>query len=96
MLIGRWQLLTDKILPDLAQHHHWPISANHCFKRVCLDANFGVPWHEYVNKPATRHMTDTQLKHAIATAEQVIETPALLFELNTRSIQLRRAMHEQS
>jgi hypothetical protein len=94
-LISRWLLLTHQVLPDMARQHDFPISRNHCFMRVCLDASLGAPWHKSVKRPALRHMTDGQLAQAVAMAERIVEAPSLIFELNRRSIEQRRASQGQ-
>lgn len=87
--LARWLDLTRRVLPGMAGEHGWPISLDHCFMRVCLDAAMGRPWHEAIRRPAIRHMTDAQLDHAIAVAEQVLANPAVLPGLNRDSLRLR-------
>ena len=89
-LIERWLLLTNQTLPRMAEHQRWPVSQNHCFMRICLDTSLGAPWHTVVKKPALRHMSDSQLRDAVAVADRVVETPSLLFELNAQSIAGRK------
>jgi uncharacterized protein (DUF427 family) len=97
-LTRRWLMLMHEILPQMADRHDWPISQNHCFMRVCLDTSIGTPWHMFVKRPALRHMSDDQLRHTVAIAERCVETPSLLFELNSRSIEYRKqfASHDRS
>jgi hypothetical protein len=90
LLLERWRVLVNEILPSMAKAHGWPISQNHCFMRVCLDTSLGVPWHNVVKRPASRHMTDDQLRAAIAVAEQIVENPPLLVQLNHSSIMRRK------
>jgi hypothetical protein len=89
-LSKQWQSLMNEVLPNMAGTHNWPISQNHCFMRVCLDTAVGVPWHNFVKRPASHHMTDDQLRMAIAVADQIIETPELLLKLNRQSIDGRK------
>jgi hypothetical protein len=89
-LLQRWHLLMNEILPHIAKQNNWPILQNHCFMRVCLDTSLGAPWYNFVRQPASRHMTDTQFQAAIAVAEQIVETPTLLPELNRQSIERRK------
>jgi hypothetical protein len=91
-LLKRWQRLMNEVLPSMVNTNGWPISQNHCFMRVCLDTAFGIPWHKFVKRPASRHMTDDQLRMAIAVAEQIVEAPGLLYELNRQSIEGRKRM----
>jgi hypothetical protein len=90
LLLERWRVLMIEMLPSMANARGWPISQNHCFMRVCLDTSFGVPWHSVVKRPASRHMTNDQLRAAIAVAEQIVENPPLLVQLNYSSIMRRK------
>jgi acyl carrier protein phosphodiesterase len=90
ILLKRWQRLMNDVLPNMADANLWPISQNHCFMRVCLDATLGTPWHKFVKRPASHHMTDHQLRTAIAVADQIVETPDLLPKLNRQSIEGRK------
>ena len=87
--LARWLDLTRRVLPAMAKEQGWPISLDHCFMRVCLDAAMGRPWHEAIRRPAVRHMTDMQLARAIAVAEQVAADPAALPGLNRDSLRWR-------
>jgi hypothetical protein len=89
LLLERWRVHVNELLPSMAKANGWPISQNHCFMRVCLDTSLGVPWHNVVKRPASRHMTDEQLRAAIAVAEQIVENPSLLVQLNHSSIMRR-------
>ena len=94
-LIERWLLLTNETLPRMAEQQRWPVNQNHCFMRICLDTSVSAPWHTVVQRPALRHMSDDQLRDAVAVAEKIVETPALLFELNARSISWRNMREHQ-
>ncbi len=89
-LLARWLGLTRATLPGLADAARWPIRFDHCFMRVCLDHAIGQPWHERVRRPAIRHMTDDQLRAAIAVAEQIVANPAALPGLNAQSLAWRK------
>lgn len=91
--LARWLDLTRRVLPGMALEHAWPISLDHCFMRVCLDAAVGRPWHEVIRRPAIRHMTDAQLGRAVAVAERVAADPAALPGLNRDSLRLRGKPH---
>ena len=90
-LTARWLDLTRRVLPDMAQEARWPIRLDHCFMRVCLDYAIGQPWHEQVRRPAIRHLSDEELRRAVAVAERVAANPAVLPGLNERSLAWRRA-----
>ncbi len=89
-LIERWFELTRCRMPAMAAEHCWPIGLDHCFMRVCLDAAVGVPWSDWVKRPAVCHMSDDQLTAAVAIAEAIVHRPETLAALNERSLQGRR------
>ena len=90
-LVGHWTELMRSVLPGLAVAARWPIRFDHCFMRVCLDHAIGQPWHERVRRPAIRHLTDDQLRAAIAVAERIVADPSVLPALNAQSIAWRQA-----
>ena len=96
MLSARWYRLTREILPGMARGQCWPISLDHCFMRVCLDAAIGAPWHETLARPAITNMSDKQLAAAIRIAEAIVADPAQLVRLNERSLSGRRAVKSRS
>lgn len=89
-MVAHWLDLTRRILPGLAKGAGWPIQLDHCFMRVCLDHAIGQPWHQRVQRPAIRHLTDEQLGTAIAIAERIVAEPESLIALNRTSIAWRR------
>ena len=89
-LVPRWFELVRHVLPSMATSHRWPISADHCFMRVCLDVSLAAAWPSVVRAPAYRHLTDAQLAAAVAIAEGVLAEPGTLPELNRRSRAMRR------
>ncbi len=90
-LVERWYDLTRRLLPALAAGQRWPIHADHCFMRVCLDEAVGAPWPQLVKRPAIHNMTDAQLAAAVRVAETILQEPDTLPALNRRSLQRRRA-----
>ncbi len=88
-LIERWMLLTRTVLPAMAAKHSWPIRLDHCFMRVCLDTALGARWDTVVRRPAIRHLSDGQLRQAVAQAEAIVARPELLPGLNRDSLRLR-------
>jgi len=91
--VARWLELTRRVLPDMAPAARWPIRFDHCFMRVCLDHAIGQPWHNCVRRPAIRHLTDEQLRAAIAVAERIVAEPSALASLNEQSLAWRRHSH---
>lgn len=88
-LIVRWFELTRTTLPAMAKSCRWPISLDHCFMRVCLDAVCGAPWTASVPAPAIRNLSIDGLTAAIAVAESIVQDPDLLLDLNQRSLEGR-------
>ena len=90
-LVARWYGLTRDVLPAMAAAQRWPISLDHCFMRVCLDAALGSPWTATVDRPAAHAMSDAQFGAAIAVAEAIVADPDSLSALNAASLRGRRA-----
>jgi hypothetical protein len=90
-LVARWNKLVREILPEMAQSSCWPISLDHCFMRVCLDAAVGGPWHRIVKRPAIRHLSAVQLADAVRIAENIVAKPETLVAFNLQSLQWRKA-----
>jgi hypothetical protein len=92
---ARWLRLTRETLPAMARHRRdgeqpWPVSADHCFMRIILDAVHGRRWDDAIKaRPAYRHMDTTRLEAAIALAEQVVAGEADLWALNAQSLRWR-------
>ena len=95
-LVARWFALTRTALPAVAATRRWPIRADHCFMRVCLDAALGVPWTATVKRPALRSMNDAELAAAVEIAEGIAARPDTLRGLNAASIEGRRAARQDS
>lgn len=61
--------LTRRVLPALAAEREWPVSADHCFQRILLDAVCSGRWYDHVQgRPAYRALNDDRLKQAAALA----------------------------
>ena len=78
------------VLPGMAEAQRWPIRADHCFMRVCLDTAIGRRWDEAVRRPAVGNLTPDQLARAGAVAESIVADPGSLVRLNASSLALRR------
>ena len=88
--VGRWLALTRDVLPGMAVVQRWPIRFDHCFMRVLLDNTLEGVWHHTIKRPAIRHLSPEMLERAIALGERVVAEPALLPELDRRSLAWRR------
>ena len=93
-LLAKWFVLMRDVLPDMATECRWPISSDHCFMRVCLDAAIGAPWTTVVKRPAIRHLMSEQLRAAIAVADGIVSAPETLHALNEQSIRWRQEMRQ--
>lgn len=92
----QWNYLYKEYLPTLAKARdeaqtRWPVMFDHCFARIVLDNSIGIdkPWTKVLPPPAYKHMSETQLRAAIALAERIAAGTANLVELDERSLQLR-------
>lgn len=92
----QWNYLYKEYLPTLAKARdeaqtRWPVMFDHCFARIVLDNSIGIdkPWTKVLPSPAYKHMSETQLRAAIALAERIAAGTANLVELDERSLQLR-------
>ena len=88
----RWLALTRETLPALAAARGWPVSADHCFQRILLDAACGGVWYDTIAaRPAYAHAPPAILTAAIALGEAAAAGEADLPALNARSLAWRRA-----
>ena len=91
----RWRRLVDETLPMEAARRamvparRWPVSENHCFARIILDAVCGCPWREVLPAPAWRNMDARTLALALALGEDIRAGRADLWALDARSLALR-------
>lgn len=92
----QWNYLYKEYLPTLAKARDeaqttWPVVLDHCFARIVLDNSIGIdkPWTKVLPSPAYKHMSEAQLRAAIALAERIAAGTANLVELDERSLQLR-------
>ena len=89
-LEASWLRLTRELLPALAQQRSWPVSADHCFMRILLDAVHGQQWDAVVQRrPAYRHVDDRRLEEAVALGRKVAAGKADLCALNAQSLAWR-------
>ncbi|TKD50864.1 GCN5-related N-acetyltransferase [Sphingomonas baiyangensis] len=89
---ARWLDLTRRTLPGLAQERGWPVTADHCFQRILLDAACGGCWYDHVEgRPAYARADAALLARAVALAEGAITGEVDLHALNRRSIAWRKA-----
>ncbi len=89
---ARWLQLTRVVLPSLAEERGWPVSADHCFQRILLDAACGGRWYDSVaGRPAYRAIEPAKLEEAVRLGERVASGEADLAALNAQSLRWRRA-----
>lgn len=89
-LEAEWLILTRQTLPALAKARRWPVSADHCFMRILLDAVHEGRWDGFVaRRPAYKHVDFERLQAAVALAERVVESEIDLWALNTQSLAWR-------
>ena len=90
-LVSRYILLTKEVMPHLARtsHKHWPVSNDHCFQRIVLDAVCGGVWYDYLPRPAYKNLTHEQAANAVKLCNDLISGDADLIVLNKQSLQWR-------
>lgn len=94
-LEARWLDMTRVALPVVAEARGFPVEFDHCFARILLDNACGGVWYDHVaGRPAYRHIDFATLAAAVALGEAVLSRTADLAELNTRSLDWRRARRE--
>ena len=90
-LASRYILLTKEVMPHLARtsHRHWPVSIDHCFQRIVLDAVCGGVWYDFMLRPAYKNLTRDQAANAVKLCNDIISGEADLIVLNKQSLQWR-------
>ena len=90
-----WLSLTREKLPALAaqrrvSQYAWPVSADHCFMRIILDAVHRQRWDAVVTaRPAYRHIDDERLRAAVKLAQDIAAGEGDLWALNAQSLAWR-------
>ncbi|MEO0629182.1 MAG: hypothetical protein AAFY46_00460 [Planctomycetota bacterium] len=91
----RYLDLVRLALPHRARsdaEHDWPITEDHCFMRIVLDAVFEGCWYDHLDRRLVgyKQLSDEQLVRAIEIAEALLEHgPTLADRLNERSLAWR-------
>ena len=89
-LEAEWLTITRQTLPELAKTQPWPVSADHCFMRILLDAVHEGRWDKAVQeRPAYQHIDVERLAAAVKLAEGVAAGKADLWTLNAQSLAWR-------
>ncbi len=93
----QWKTLHTQTLPNLAKARDaaqtkWPVTLDHCFARIILDNTIGnglKQWDKVIQKPATKNMSQEQLRNAIALGEDIKAGKADLRHLDAVSLRCR-------
>ena len=87
-LIATYMHLTKEVLPSLARSDQtdWPVTEDHCFRRIILDQVCGGVWYEHLGRPAYKHLTNDQAQLAVELCQDIIEGQADLKQLNQQSL----------
>ena len=90
-LVSRYIVLTKEVMPHLARtsHKHWPVSNDHCFQRIILDALCGGVWYDCLPRPAYKNLTHDQAANAVKLCNDIISGDADLIVLNKQSLRWR-------
>lgn len=86
----RLNRLCDGILPLLAGREHYPITADHCFRRVAYDVALGAEWDTKIERPFVDNASWFQLARAVRVAAWMVREgrPAVVC-CNDESLRLR-------
>ena len=87
-LIATYMHLTKEVLPSLARSDRtdWPVSEDHCFQRIVLDTICSGVWHEHLDRPAYKHLTNDQAKRAVELCQNIADGQADLKQLDQQSL----------
>lgn len=90
-LVAEYLRLTREEMPRLAatSGKDWPVSADHCFQRIVLDAICGGVWYDHLRRPAYKNMTPDQIAAAVDLCQAIIAGDADLRALNAQSLAWR-------
>jgi len=91
-LTERYLMFTNEILPKqaLLGHVRWPVTENHCFRRIVMDAVCGGVWQRHISAPAYKNMTIEQLKKALHICECIHNGSMDINMLNAQSLAWRK------
>ena len=89
--VARYLTLTKDVLPDHARRTgvNWPVTEDHCFQRIVLDALFEDVWYRHLAKPAYRHLTPALAARAVTICEDLLSGKADTHALNVASLRYR-------
>jgi hypothetical protein len=90
-IIQQYLNLTRVVMPELAltRENNWPVRYDHCFQRIILDAICGGIWYDHIARPAYKHLSLQQAKHAVRLCDDIISGRADIVELNRQSLAWR-------
>ena len=90
-LVSRYIVLTKEVMPHLARtsHKHWPVSNDHCFQRIVLDAVCGGVWYNHLLRLAYKNLNYDQAANAVKLCNDIISGDADLIVLNKQSLRWR-------
>ena len=90
-LVQEYLHLTRVVLPKLAHQPgtNWPVSNDHCFQRIVLDAISDGVWYDHISRPAYKHLTTAQAAEAVAICRAITTGEANLHAINRQSLKWR-------
>ena len=96
-LVSVYMYLSKEVLPTMARscQRDWPVSADHCFQRIVLDHVCGGVWHEYLDHPAYKNITEYQAQRAEILCEDIVNGHLDLWKLNMQSL-IRRDKYQRA
>lgn len=88
--IDEMNRLAEDVLPEIAgEDDRYPVRFDHCFKRIAYDASVGDRWDREVQRPFYRYATDQQIRRAIQTLKEMVDSPSRATDLNRQSLTYR-------
>jgi len=91
-LIDEMNRLAETVLPSRATDEpRYPVSDDHCFKRIAFDAAAGGKWSVSIRRPFYRYATDEEIRTAVRVLQEMTDNPDRAVTLNRASLSYRRA-----
>lgn len=87
--VARLNRLCDRLLPGAAESSDYPVTDDHCFRRIAYDAAVEARWDSVVARPFVRHATAAQLDAAVRAAARMLDDPGEAARLHRASLGFR-------
>lgn len=82
--------LADEVLPTLARgEDSYPVTFDHCFRRIAYDYAAGQKWDEVIDSPFYKNASGEQLDAAVHALWTMVRHPEQAKPLNKQSLEYR-------